>query len=388
MTHFYAGLKWLRFCLAMSLCAALFSGCGLSDIKHIKGIRSPVFGHQATDRDWAMASFAARLNHPELCLNIPANSFYLGGGMLDTRIIMMRSECIENIADDEALSDPELCTHVEQISTILFRSGNGTEESCREKAADFRPSKINHNYLGVCWYEPDFLGSLNLSYQDLQDICLRVSPAAQYRREERLKEANGEEYYRPKVSRELSDMDYFCDQLENIGPLRFGPGSELPGDFPSNLLEDFLRSPQGEPYLDWLVGKISGKTIERPNKMSLVKADLAKLKAAVEAYKNKTNQLPKYIGYQGGNVFESKFLVPEFIPFPLYDPYTNEEYYYFQPNPQYYAIYSPGSGKKGSVRFNGHVGTNDGYFTPEAGVICITNGNCNSGDGGVCLDVN
>ena len=127
-----------------------------------------------------------------------------------------------------------------------------------------------------------------------------------------------------------------------------------------------------------------------------VKADLETLQRAVEAYKDKTNTIPlckvsmtnatKFTLDSTSNNYSlaSTYLVSQFIPSPLNDPFSNTpdtEYFYSHYGSDYYAICSQGfSGGKGNLGWQGKS-----VYPPE-GVICITNGSCGDFYHGICLE--
>jgi len=117
-----------------------------------------------------------------------------------------------------------------------------------------------------------------------------------------------------------------------------------------------------------------------------IRTDLGTLQRAVEAYKSKTNKIPFYdvpISNPESYSLASTYLVPQFLPSPLYDPFNttpNTEYIYSHIDANHYAICSKG------LKGNGNAGWAGSQCNPDHGAICITNGTCDGLGAGTCVD--
>jgi len=283
--------------LLLSLIICL-SGCGLADFSHIRGFRTPIGYREATPREAAIFNFALRLARPDLCLSIPDNVYSLGGGDAggphggdwSVYVSLVRSDCINTLAATGYLNDPELCSHVKKVSTLIFESGNGGESWCRKMAASGpRVDRLAIGGNGL-WVNPDSLRLLNLSVKDFQIICMDNEPSEITNAKDTcINMTNCSEHYSEKdcsdhgwntcmqdhlyppvldkalystyssydsIRNAPRDKKYLCSQLVKFDFPLENPKPIDRRDFCVNCVESFLVSSEGKPFLDALVDKI------------------------------------------------------------------------------------------------------------------------------------
>jgi len=239
----------------------VLSSCGLSDLIYIRGIRTPIIGREATDRELVMVAFAKSMNRPDLCLKVDSNVFYLGGanggGQWDVGIEMTRSECILSFARSGFLSDIEMCSHVNQKASLLFRRGNENEDECRRIVSAKKIYSIPYD-----GYWEDKLHMLNLSEVDFRNICLELPQEKLDEAQKKCLKASSWDDCMLMHLYPPEGMQPFSKQKLCSNFIRFESGDSKPIVITPAFIgfsvdaSTFLTSKEGQPFLNKIILKL------------------------------------------------------------------------------------------------------------------------------------